>query len=136
MFSGARKQMGPQRGSAPGPPLAAALRTTDLKTLLRRAPGIQGRRWEGAPCRRDLSCFSSSAREKKTMTHCLPTPAYLRQERRLTYGGAYAKLSSATSLIANHRVRTRLTFSLLPQPPLTPNLFSPFLNSFLFLFFK
>lgn len=51
----------------------------------------------------------------------------------LTYGGAYVKLSSATSLIANHRVQTRLTPppTLPPQPPLTRILFSPFLNTFL-----
>lgn len=35
----------------------------------------------------------------------------------LTYGGAYVKLSSATSLIANHRVQTRLTS---PPPASTP----------------
>lgn len=71
--------------------------------------GKQGRRGEAAACRRDLSCFSSSACERKTITHRIPTPAYLGGETRLTYGGAYVKLSSATSLIANHRVQTLLT---------------------------
>lgn len=93
--------------------------------------GTRGR----PPRRRDLSRFSSRACEKKTMARSIPTPACLRGEIRLTYGGAYAKLSSATWLITNHRLQTLLTF-FLPQPPRTPNLFSPFLIFFYFFFLK
>lgn len=68
------------------------------------------------------------------MARCIPTPAYLQGGGvQLTYGGAYVKLSSATSLIANHRVQTRLTS---PPPASTPANSNSFLTFSKYFFVK
>lgn len=137
MFSGAQlhaacTQMGPRRQST-GPPLAGHFTAQTYGRFYGRL-GKQGRRPEAATCRRDLSCFSSNACEKTTIPHCIRTPAYLRGEMRLTCGGAYAKLSGATSLIANHRVQTRWLVDFFPvSAPANSKPFLPFFKFFFFL---
>lgn len=81
----------------------------------RRFYGGLGKQWRGAGGgrmqARPVPFLLKRAWKANHRTRHSHTCIFARRKKiRLTYGGAYVKLSSATSLIANHRVQTLLTF--------------------------